>query len=198
MSLNLVLDLDQGTSKLLDSVWHCLVGFNGPVHNFPENLHIWEARGPIPGVSAFIIQEHPGQTLRIPGLAPAWSLTLDMWISSWYQTCRSVSLFHMWTCCHHSVRPPSFGGIWEKSVMRIKRRALVCGYNLQNHSHLGVAFPLLPHSLAPKQVKLVDHGLCFQESLKLNWLFYSEIIKCSPNFFEQCILIKLSALVMRK
>lgn len=82
------------------------------------------------------------------------------------QVCFSISHVNILSCSHGACgRPPSFCGIWEKSVMRIKRRALVCGYNLQNHSRFGrcllVAFPLLPHS--PKQMKLVDHDLYLQD-----------------------------------
>lgn len=192
MSLNLVLDLDQGTSKLLDSVWHCLVGFDGPVHNFPENLHNWRQCLHHPG-TAFILASG-GQTLlctkRIPGLAPAWSLTLDMWISSWYQTCRSVSLFPMWTCCHHRAL------VWDLPVSVVSEKNQSWGLRGEHWSVAATCktipiwelssccFSIVATFMAPKQVKLVDHSLCFQESLKLNWLFYSEIIKCSPNFLS--------------
>ena len=56
--LDLLPDLDQGISELLDSLWCYLAAVDAPIHNVPEVLswiQVWGTRGLVNGINAFVI-----------------------------------------------------------------------------------------------------------------------------------------------
>ncbi len=105
---DLLPDLYQGISELLDSLWCYLAALDALIHNLPEVLNwiqVWRTWGPVNGFNAFIVQKLPHETryYHAPGGTHehCTSIGCALRISSWYLTTVRVLLAKMWS----SVRP---------------------------------------------------------------------------------------------
>ncbi len=62
---DLLPDLDQGISELLNSLWCYLAALDALIHNLPQVLNwiqVWRTWGPVNGFNAFIVQKMPHET----------------------------------------------------------------------------------------------------------------------------------------